>query len=84
MRRVKISELKAHLSEYLRAVEAGETIVVCDRDRAIARLEPEGPRKGLLRIRPATRPTSDLSKIRPLRPRGHIDIMELLDREDRV
>ena len=40
MRRVKISELKAHLSEYLRAAQRGEQILVCDRDQPIALFGP--------------------------------------------
>ena len=39
---VKISELKNRLSHYLRQVRRGESILVCDRDRVIARLEPAG------------------------------------------
>lgn len=34
-----ISELKNRLSEYLRKVQAGETVVVLDRNRPIARIE---------------------------------------------
>ena len=40
MKRVRVSELKSHLSEHLRAAEAGETIEVLDRARSIARLVP--------------------------------------------
>lgn len=40
MTRVNVGELKANLSRYLRAVRAGEGIVVCDRNRPIARLVP--------------------------------------------
>ncbi len=40
MNRVKIATLKDHLSEYLRAVEAGAESVVTDRDRPIARISP--------------------------------------------
>lgn len=40
MTRVKIATLKDHLSEYLRAVEAGAEVVVTDRDRPIARISP--------------------------------------------
>jgi prevent-host-death family protein len=40
MKRVRISELKSHLSEHLRAAEAGESIEVLDRARAIVRLVP--------------------------------------------
>jgi prevent-host-death family protein len=39
---VNISELKNRLSHYLRRVREGETLVVCDRDRVVARIEPAG------------------------------------------
>lgn len=39
---VKISELKSHLSAYLRRVRAGEVVLVSDRDRIVARIEPAG------------------------------------------
>ena len=40
-RRIGIRELKSRLSEYVRAVRAGETIVVTERGRAVARLIPD-------------------------------------------
>jgi prevent-host-death family protein len=43
MRVVKIAELKDHLSEHLRAVEAGSEVVVTDRHRPIARIVPVAP-----------------------------------------
>ena len=39
---MKVSELKNHLSHYLRKVRRGESVLVCDRDRVIARIEPAG------------------------------------------
>jgi prevent-host-death family protein len=39
---VTISELKDHFSHYLREVRRGRSVVVCDRDRVIARIEPAG------------------------------------------
>ncbi len=41
-RAVKIAELKNRLSYYLRRVQRGESILVCDRDRVIARIERAG------------------------------------------
>ena len=38
--KVKISELKAHLSEYLRKVQGGQSVTVLDRDTPIAVLSP--------------------------------------------
>lgn len=61
MKKATISELKNRLSAYLKEVQAGETILVLDRDQPIARIErveaesdPEGllarlERAGLLR-----------------------------------
>jgi prevent-host-death family protein len=40
MKRVGIAELKNRLSHYLRHVRRGESVLVYDRDRAIARIEP--------------------------------------------
>jgi len=39
---VKVSELKNSLSHYLRLVKRGETVLVCARDKVIARLSPAG------------------------------------------
>ena len=43
MKSVKIAELKDKLSEHLRAVEAGEEVIVTDRNRPIARIVPVQP-----------------------------------------
>ena len=43
MTRVKIAELKNNLSRYLAKVRAGDTVLVLDRDRAIAKLVPLEP-----------------------------------------
>jgi antitoxin (DNA-binding transcriptional repressor) of toxin-antitoxin stability system len=40
MRRSSVSYLKAHLSAELKAVQAGEIVVVMDRDHPVARLVP--------------------------------------------
>ncbi len=42
MKPVKIAELKNRLSYYLRRVQRGESILVCDRDRVIARIDRVG------------------------------------------
>lgn len=42
MKRAMISELRNRLSEYLRLVRRGQTVMVYDRDRVIARIEPVG------------------------------------------
>jgi antitoxin (DNA-binding transcriptional repressor) of toxin-antitoxin stability system len=40
MKTVKIGELKANLSAHLRLVSSGEEVLVCDRDRPVARIVP--------------------------------------------
>ena len=70
MRRVKIAELKNHLSQHLRAVEAGDEVVVTDRDRPIARIVPVTtqmpsvkiiyPKGDFIAVRDRERPQVDL------------------------
>ncbi len=40
MRTVKVAQLKAKLSAHLRYVRNGEEVIVCDRDKPIARITP--------------------------------------------
>ncbi len=40
MQRATVSDLKSHLSAYLKKVRAGETVLVLDRDQPLARVEP--------------------------------------------
>lgn len=42
MTSVNVAELKNRLSHYLRLVRRGEAVLVRDRDRVIARIEPAG------------------------------------------
>jgi antitoxin (DNA-binding transcriptional repressor) of toxin-antitoxin stability system len=46
MRTVEIAALKSKLNEYVRAAEAGETVLVTDRDRVVAELSPPRQRRG--------------------------------------
>ncbi len=57
--RVRIADLKDHLSAHLRAVEAGETVEVLDRDRPIARIVPIDAGRSVTLI-PAKRPFSEI------------------------
>lgn len=50
MIKVNIADVKAHLSRYLAAVEAGDTIVICRRNVPIAEIRP------LARLPEAQRP----------------------------
>lgn len=96
MRSVGIKALKNKLSAYVRAAEAGETILVTDRDRVVAELVPaqadrnkqleseffaRGVREGWLTLPTATGPL-------PPPPKGIMTLAELMedldkDREDR-
>jgi prevent-host-death family protein len=73
MIRVRIADLKAHLSEHLRKVRAGRTLTVLDRDTPVARIVPYAP-QALLEVRrasveprrlrvppPTSRPTDSLA-----------------------
>ena len=93
MRTVGLKILKNKLSEYVRLVAAGETIVVTDRNRVVAEIVPprrhdhqsfieRGAREGWLR--PAKRPFQPLP---PRRPIPGLTLEQLLsdldrDRED--
>lgn len=46
MKVIGVKALKARLSEYLRAVRRGETILVADRDEVIAELRPASRLRG--------------------------------------
>lgn len=80
MRQVAISELKAKLSEYLKAVRAGEEVIVTDRGKPVARIAPiSGPDETESRLRmlvrtgqarpPDVEDGIDLERIAALRPR---------------
>jgi prevent-host-death family protein len=78
MKRVRIAELKARLSEYLRAVRRGETIAVLDRETPIAHIVPVHERPAL-RIRkpaPGTPPPNRVKLPKPLKLK--IDVVDLL------
>lgn len=60
MKRVKIADLKDHLSKHLRAVERGATIEVTDRERPIVRLTPVEAGQRQLRIDPPRRSFAEL------------------------
>jgi len=46
MRSVNVAELRNRLSHYLRLVRRGQPLLVRDRDRVIARIEPAGDEGG--------------------------------------
>jgi prevent-host-death family protein len=71
---VGIAELKARLSEYLRAVRNGGTVTVLDRDTPIARIVPYTAPP--LEIRKARRRLRDLKL--PPKPAKRTDSLAIL------
>lgn len=63
---VKVAELKARLSEYLRAARRGHPVTVCDRDTPIARLVPYRPAGEALSVRQPIRALHDVPLPPPL------------------
>ena len=78
MKTVMIAELKNRLSLYLRRAQGGEEILVTDRKTPIARLMPLRPEREKLGILPATRPVSDLKKLKFITPKKPFDPLEAL------
>jgi len=78
MRQVRISELKAKLSKYLRAVRRGETITVLDRETPVAQIVPFPALSGL-RIRKPAPEVLPLKRIlSPKQAKLPIDVVQLL------
>lgn len=79
MKAVRIAELKARLSEYLRAVRRGQALTVLDRQTPIARIVPYTSEALLLTVR---RPLPDAPPIHrvPLPPPlgVGVDVVDLL------
>lgn len=78
MRQVRIAQLKARLSEYLRDVRRGETLAVFDRDSPIAEIVPVRTGSTLRVRKPAAGalPPNRVPLPRPLKL--DIDVVELL------
>jgi len=96
MRAVGIRTLKDRLSEYLRLVAGGETVLVTDRDRVVAELQPPSPGRGpdasdavlasLLRdglVSPPADPRAPLPARRPVAPLRKVLADLEKDRADR-
>ncbi len=78
MKQVRIAELKARLSEYLRAVRRGETIAVLDRETPVAQIIPVRDRTAL-RIRKPTPGTPRPNRVRLPKPlKLDVDVVQLL------
>ena len=78
MKQVRIAELKAHLSHYLRAVRGGQTIAVLDRETPVAQIVPIGEAARIRVRRPAhgTPPLNRVPLPKPLKMTA--DIVDLL------
>jgi prevent-host-death family protein len=79
---VRIADLKARLSEYLRAVRRGRTLTVLDRDRPVARIVPCDTERRPLTVRsprPGAVPLARVSLPPPLRVK--VDVLALLAEE---
>ena len=78
MRQVRIAELKARLSEYLRAVRRGETIAVLDRETPVAQIIPVRERS-VLRVRKPAPGTPHPNRVRLPKPaKLNVDVVQLL------
>ena len=78
MKQVRIADLKARLSEYLRAVRRGETIAVLDRDTPIAQIVPVRDRPAL-RVRKPAPGTPAPNRVRLPKPaKLKVDIVQFL------
>ena len=80
MKAVRIAELKARLSEYLRAVRRGETIAVLDRETLVAEIVPVRAPNALRIRKPAAGvPAPNRVRLpRPSRSKPGIDVVQLL------
>jgi prevent-host-death family protein len=74
MSNVRIADLKARLSEHLRAVRNGDTIIVLDRDTPVARIVPYTAQP--LEVRRAKRKLRDLKL--PRKPSKRTDSVGVL------
>lgn len=76
---VRIADLKARLSEYLRAVRRGHTVTVLDRETPIARIVPYADDASTLRVRRPRAGAPALHRV-PLPPRLRVkgDVVGLL------
>jgi prevent-host-death family protein len=81
MTTVRIAELKARLSEYLRSVRKGRTLTILDRDTPVARIVPYAAES--IEMRRATRRPRDLEL--PPAPASPTDSLAVLleDRRSR-
>lgn len=82
MKTANVSDLKAHLSEYLAQVREGEVLTVYDRRTPIARLVPLDDPGQDFEIDEAEAPGAELRGLPRVRLRRAVDVGALL-RQDR-
>lgn len=70
---VRVAELKARLSEYLRAVRKGRELTVFDRDQPIARLVPYASGSGRMQVREPIRAFRTLGDV-PMPAPAHLSL----------
>ncbi len=78
MKQARIAELKARLSEYLRAVRRGETVTVLDRDTPVAQIVPFRERPALRVRKPAPGAPPPRGVRLPKPAKLKVDIVEFL------
>jgi prevent-host-death family protein len=67
---VRIADLKAHLSEHVRAAQKGEEILIKDRETPVAMLVPVSGSQSPLQIIPAKRPGRGTQQMRSVQLHG--------------
>ena len=83
MKTIGTADLKAHLSEHLRAVREGESITVLDRREPIAIISPVGDKlEGLVTI-PARGSLRDIPRPSPVGDMRDVVLDLLIERKDR-
>jgi prevent-host-death family protein len=78
MKTVRIAELKARLSEYLRAVRRGETITVFDRETRVAEIVPVQASNALRIRKPAAGAPAPNRVPLPKPSTSKIDVVQVL------
>jgi len=78
MKTVRVAELKARLSAYLRTVRNGETIAVLDRETPVAQIVPIRD-KAALKIRKPAPGVPRPNQVRLLKPlKLNLDVVDVL------
>ncbi len=78
MRQVRIAELKSRLSEFLRAVQRGESLAVLDRNTPIAHIVPIRERLALRMRKPASNAPAPNKVPLPKAANLKLDVLDLL------